>query len=57
MNDTVPKAAVKQILEKILEVYNSGDDLRKTDFFARELPNLIASEDFTYNPKVNKEGE
>jgi hypothetical protein len=59
MND---KATFKRILEKILEIYNSSDETRKSDFFEKELPNFIASEDFTYNPAQNdkdndKEGE
>jgi len=57
-NETIPKATVAKILAKVLEIYHSDDAARKADFFERELPNLIATENFEFNPaKNNKEGE
>ena len=55
MNETVPKDVVKKILERILEIYNSDDARQKTDFFERELPNYIASGDFSWNPREENE--
>jgi len=51
--DTVPKATVAKILSKILEVYNCDDETRKSDFFAKELPEYIKSNNFEYNPREN----
>jgi hypothetical protein len=54
MNDNpnvVPKETVAKMLTKILEIYNSDDERRKEDFFERELPMLIQSGDFSYNPR------
>jgi hypothetical protein len=49
--EAVSKETVKQILQKILDIYKSDDTKRKADFFEKELPNFIESGDFTYNPK------
>ena len=57
MNDSsgemMPKATVAKILQTVLDIYNSGDNTRKADFFGRELPSFLASGDFSYNPKTD----